>query len=139
MHWVAHNRDWFSSYIGTIADQMGLRDWKIILLDDAPSDDDAGAQNELVYGRKVAKLQFAAPESPEELRHWVVHELLHCHAALLSWNANAIQLALSPQTFDVWHGSFEDAAELMIDGVAAAWAEMLPLPPEKIRTPEDAA
>lgn len=136
MHWVAPNREWFSDYIGTIADQMGLQDWKIILMDEAPKDDDAGAVSNVVYGRKVVKLWFSTPESPEELRHWVVHELLHCHAALLDWNANSIKRALSDQVFDVWRGGFEDATELMIDAIATAWAEMFPLPGEKMVIPE---
>lgn len=139
MHWVANNREWFPDYVGTLADRMGLQDWRIIVMPDPPPGDvdgDGGALSVVIYGRKVVKLWFATPDSPEELRHWVVHELLHCHAALLDWNANSIKRALSDQVFHVWRGGFEDATELMIDGIAMAWAEMVPLPTQEIQTPD---
>ena len=132
MHWVEQNRHWFEKYVREVANQMGLRDWKIVIDDEPPEDEDAGAFNFVIYGRKVARLRFSTPESPEELRHWVTHELLHCHAALLGWNAQSIEPALSSQEYRIWHGGFHDAVELMIDGVAMAWAEFLPLPLHEI-------
>ncbi len=132
MTWVADNRHWLEPYVRDMADRMGLRDWKITILDEPSDDDAAGGQCDLVYGRKVADLKIRVPSAPEELRHVVVHELLHCHAALLDWNANSIEKALSPQAFDLWHYGFEDAQEIMIDGIATAWAETLPLPVHEI-------
>lgn len=130
-----------SSYVRDIANRMGLRDWTIVISEE-PVDIDTGdgqivgASCNVVYGRKRAKFQFNpdwAEDRPDDLRHLVVHELMHCHFVPVQWHHNNARAAMSNGEWVQYDSAFHDVMEMHIDAVADAWADVLPLPPEKKR------
>lgn len=78
------DQDWevLARYVRDAADQLGLRDWLLILKHDPPAAQIALAEVRPVQGRKVATirvcLEFRELTSDEQ-RQVVLHELLHCH------------------------------------------------------------
>lgn len=128
--------DSLDRYIRKLADLCGLKDWKVTLEDEHPGDGNLGAC-ECVYGRKVARVRIAEHDTIEELRHTIVHELLHCHLDPCRLPIENIRNTLGQSLYDVTHGAFVDFIEYGTDAIASAWAPLLPLP-ERIEG-EDAA
>ena len=120
----------FDPYIGLLASLMGLANWTIFRSDEPPSSRDAVASMEPIHGRYYAILRigdyFLDRESPSEKRNTVVHELLHAH---LSHLQKIAEDNLDDRVFP----QFLLALEYAVDGMAKAWAERLPLPPEPRR------
>lgn len=118
-------------YLRELADLMGLRDWTITFNEDAPAEEDAGGRVEIVYGRKYASIQIHAAwttDTPETLRYYCVHELVHAHLEPMRWALNSVQTLLGSMAFEVLEGAHTDALEVAIDGIAREWATHLPLP-----------
>jgi hypothetical protein len=115
----------FRPYVRRIADLMGLRDWTFHVPDDQrPDDPDANAEIRCWRGRKHATVLFGESflrAGEDDQRHSVVHEMVHCHFAAMGWVA---QEGLSADAERGWHLVFEYG----VDGVADAWAPLLPLP-----------
>jgi hypothetical protein len=113
--WLAYTRD--------LAERLGLRDWRVAVSDDPPEDPGATASIECVEGRRLAILrlsdQFLAGR-PAAQRQTMTHELIHCHLAPLD------QVMMAAGLSDPW---VRVILEYAIDGLAAAVAPMLPLPP----------
>lgn len=125
-------------YIREMADLMGLRDWHFYVVVGPLATDEPAltnsvplAQIDCTYGRKHARITLVPGwenSAPEQLRMIVVHELVHAHLALMQWIVNNTRDTLGGAAFDVWRGSYHDAEELAVDGIASAWAERMPLP-----------
>lgn len=124
-------------YIRQIANALELRDWAFTLSHDPPTDADAIACIECVYGRKHAVISVAArfwASAPEEQRQTIAHELIHCHLQPTVWNLNSLGSHVPVSTFDVLMGTHRDALEFATDALADAIAPHLPLPGEKAGT-----
>lgn len=120
------------SYLRWMADQAGLRDWWIDFAhDDPPGGGGFGGQCEAVYGQKRATIWIRSDWptwDEEELRHTVLHELLHCHM-------KATQVALEPLVdimgnlgASIIASNHHHALELAIDGISHEWSRQLPTP-----------
>lgn len=77
------NAEWkcLEAYVRDVADDMGLRDWRITLCR-TPAMPDARAQMDSTEGRKSVSIWFAwdfREHEREQQRHAVVHELVHVH------------------------------------------------------------
>jgi hypothetical protein len=127
-------------YVRGIADLCGLRDWTIRVDTSAsPTGDnhlyqqgETGATAAIPHGRKYITITLRddwMQERPDDLRQTIVHELMHAHSEPMAWAFNNLQSVTGGgvlfQTLDC---AFDDAHEMMVDAVATAWAEALPLP-----------
>jgi hypothetical protein len=119
-------------YVRRLADMVGLCDWRFVVLEEAPADTDAVANVTPVAGRKYAEFRFRPDffdDGPEERRATVLHELIHCHLAAISEQVRSDLLThLGQATYDVFVAAFLRQLEYAVDGMAEAWAELLPLP-----------
>ncbi len=110
-------------YIRKIADLMGMKDWEVKLQETA-SEEGLSGSVQPIEGRKVAIMWLGVSfwlEAAEGQRNTICHELLHCHHAAADIIAiTAMHHEVEPQ--------WRLAMEYGIDGVATAWARMLPLP-----------
>lgn len=125
------DRDELGKYLRKLADVMGLRDWDIQLVDDAPSDGGAAASIWVVYGRKRAEVRFThdwSANTPEQLRYYAVHELVHCHLDGGFEVVNNLELTIGKPLHAVTWNFMKDHIEHATDGIAMAWAETLPVP-----------
>lgn len=125
-------QDRWTRYVEDLADALELRDWKIVFHLEPPSDPDAIGHCLPAYGRKVATIRVTPDLDREELRHTIVHELLHCHTdpavQLVQQDLEELIEERVDRTF--WF-SFRRAFEYGVDGIATALAKHLPLPPEE--------
>ena len=126
------DRDELKYYIRELADLMGLSEWRLTLLDDdCPPEN--GADVSITYGQQAAAIRIDgewATFTPERLRHFVVHELVHCHVEKMSWAIENVKDALGYIGWNLYHLSIKDAEEQTVDNIAYAWATRLPLPGE---------
>jgi hypothetical protein len=116
----------FAPYLRTLADLMGLRDWRAeIHAEEPPESPESRASVECLYGRKycIVRLGDAFLDSaPADQRQTLVHELTHCHFdAAYSVAAEPLGEAVA--------GIYRRLFEYGIDALAVAWAPHLPLPP----------
>jgi hypothetical protein len=129
-------------YVRDLADRMGLRDWVINIMKDPPENVNHGACIDVIYGRRVANLQFREewPEwDSEQLRSTVCHELVHCHINPLRNAIDNIEAAVGKMIYDPLYNSVTDYIEYATDAIATAWAETLPLPEVQRATRKKAA
>lgn len=117
-------------YVRWVANEMGLRDWTIeVSHDRAPSDCNAFVTN--TYGRKLATIRFCSDFrtlSPEDQRHTVAHELVHCHLeSATNMVLNDLEECLGKPADRVFWSSFKRQMEYGVDALAAAYAKHLPL------------
>ncbi|MCE5322134.1 hypothetical protein LLG46_02335 [bacterium] len=121
------------SYIREVADKLRLRDWEFVLKDEPPEDEDVSAEIVPIEGRKRASIYLCTgfrELSPEEQRHTIVHELLHCH---LESATDIIRLdlwehrVLSQNAYDILIGGFRRQIEYAVDAIADAIAHNFPL------------
>ena len=134
MSWVADNADWLETYAATVKDALGLYHWTVHIFGAEPDADYQG-QVAVTYGRHIATIRLAVPDSPEQLRNTVVHELLHCQFERITWAVNNFQQVVGTSAWTVGEGAFTDAVEVTIDALSNAIAPMLPLPEHEIRVP----
>ncbi len=117
-------------YIQAIAQRMGLRDWEIVVRNEAATR--GKAQCQAIVGRKVAIIRVGhdfMDWSADDQRHAVVHELVHPHFEN-AWNVVELDLdesrALSQQAFDLMYKTFTRQMEYGVDGIAAVIAPHMP-------------
>lgn len=123
------DRTALGKYLRWLANQMGLRDWALLLDHDPPERDDVWATCRPTFGQRRAVLRFAPDVREwdlERLRQVCVHELLHCHLDRMYtiYNTAAGELGAQAQRVSeyAWKSVLEDAC----DDVATAWAEAMP-------------
>lgn len=122
----------YTTYLRTLADLMGLKDWEITLSWDYSDDDSAAAMCHTTYGRKTALIRFGVAwwdNDPETQRYYCVHELLHCHTTPMHTALCNAQGRLGADAYEVLKGTHGDALEYAVDGIGVAFAKFLPLPP----------
>lgn len=121
------------AYIQVLQSQMGLTDWQVELDTDAtPDNNDAVAAIAFVFGRRLAHLTVSPGfyhTSAEQQRHYLVHELVHCHeAGVLEWLDRGLPELLGGLAFKAVEPLLRYLFERLTDDIALAWAPMLPLP-----------
>ena len=129
---AVENKEYWEQYLRTLADQMGLRDWRIELSDEYPEKEDAAAQVNCVYGRKLAHIRLAkewGTYSKEEQRHYLVHELVHPHIEpMFCMVENDMKGVLGNQAYEVLIWPYRRTMEFTVDGLASVIASFIPLP-----------
>lgn len=118
----------FREYIRYVADQVGLRDWTIFVLDDPPADPANAACISMFPHRKVAHVAFDkgwCDGDDETICRTVIHEMLHCHfegiaTALETLESFAGTAYAKPVLRNVDHNM-----ELGIDAIATEWARTI--------------
>lgn len=114
-----------------MANLMGLRDWLLHLAHDPPDDPNHYAVCSTYQGQNVATIAFATnwpTWTPDLLRMTVVHELLHCHTHRWREPLDGVQEIIGNQVYVPVMQATRLNNELLIDNIARAWAETLPLP-----------
>lgn len=129
-------------YVRGIANEMGLRDWTFTVEvvkqvgrtwnKNKPQDGEEWcATCKPVIGRKYAELTFAsylrnAPR--DDLRHTVVHELVHCHFyGLWDMLRRDTLMQMEQEVYDMWVVGVERHMEYGVDAMADVIAPHLPL------------
>ena len=121
-------------YVWKLRSEMWLDRWSIdILVTEYPGEDSGNkASIQPVNAQYRAELEVAtgvAEAGGEDLRHTVVHELLHLwHRDSSDVFRLALPKALGDSAYTLLWESYRQTVELMVDGMARAWAETLPLP-----------
>lgn len=124
-----------ASYLITLANQMGLRDWDIRFSSiepqvEAHGDEKTAASIAVIYGRKHAVIRFANDwwqDAEIDIRYFATHELVHCHLEPLRWATNNMNMQLSPPSWTVFQASISDEIEKAVDAIAGGWSPHLPL------------
>jgi hypothetical protein len=119
----------WQAYFREVADRMRLKDWTVEVAPDPPADSGALAEVVCTYGRLWATVRLGdgfLVRSPEEQRHAVVHELVHCHTDL------AAQIALEAMPEAV-KAVFRRLKEHETDALAEIIAPHMPLPLQGVR------
>jgi hypothetical protein len=125
-------KDSFGPYVRSLADLMGLRDWKVTIGDGGARDDSA-ASVWLQGGVKNARIHLSEEflgYDADRQRQTLVHELVHAHFA-------ASDGMLMDWLDDARYKGYVRIFEYAVDGIAEEWAKFLPLPNEGIE--EDSA
>ena len=120
------------AYAETLASMMGLTDWTIEVLLDSPADD-AMAEIDCVYGQRLGRVALSDTWESYDLktqRDTLVHELVHATLAPYSQMANDILAASGADLATVGSVALRNVEEWVVDSIALAWAQHLPLPEE---------
>jgi hypothetical protein len=119
------------AYARRVADEMGLRDWEIAV-GEQPCENGNAAAVACTYGRKHALIEVGRDfrdDTAEEQRHYIVHELVHCHLeAADNMVEQDLEFALGAHADRVFSDGFKRQLEYGIDALATALAPHLPLP-----------
>ena len=122
---------YWSGYIRSLADDIGLKDWTIELKRDGPANSDAGASMITICGRRIVWIRLGFgfySGTPEDQRHYVLHELLHVHLDDVDtaiWQAKEI---IGSDTFTLMEKVVKDRLEFAIDTIAASIGHAYPVP-----------
>lgn len=117
-------------YVRWAANELELRDWTIVVSTEATGDDSHAIVTN-TYGRKLATIRFEdgfRDLDPEQQRHTVAHELIHCHlesATNMALN-DLDELVGAPAGRLFWAG-YRRQIEYGVDALASAIAKHLPL------------
>ena len=121
-------------YVWKLRDEMWLNRWAVnILITEYPGESGTAlasiSPTVASYRADMEVATGVAEAGGEDLRHTVVHELLHL------WyrdSSDVFRLALpkelSNSAYTLLWESYRQTFELMVDGMAYAWAEHLSLP-----------
>lgn len=123
-------------YIRWVANEMCLRDWTFDVPHEPLPESDAFATVKPTDGRKRARITFCRDFrdlEPDRQRHVVIHELVHCHFAMVQHQIESdLERHLGQHADRVLFDSFRRNLEYGVDGITDALAPHLPL----IRWPE---
>lgn len=131
MKLTAADRAALTTYVRTLADALGLKDWKITI-EKEPSDDDCDASIQGVYGRRIGMLWIHRDFrtfSSDRQRQTLIHELLHLHFEPMRHHVENLleaSTAVSPEMFDLVESVLSTGAEYGIDTLAEAIAPKYP-------------
>lgn len=126
--------DWtiLREYLRARADELGLRDWQLLLKRDTPNDEAVLGECRPIPGRRFATIRVC-PEFREltdwEQRNVVAHELLHCHFGTMNELVRELTGVVGSQTFEILHAGYDRQQELIVDAIATAVCDgMAPIP-----------
>jgi hypothetical protein len=117
------------SHIAVLMGEVELYDWRITL-SRTPCEDGSYANISPTYGQRHALLHVA-PDfpviEPSRANKALVHELLHCHWALVQWlvEDDALMRTLGRTAYDLWFTGFRAAHETAIDSLSLVLAPHL--------------
>lgn len=115
--------------IRVLANTLHLADWAFNLMEGHPDDVDALADVHAIYGRKLAEIRLC--KGWEELsrqtqEHVLIHELVHCHMAMVQEQGNTyVADFMSQREYDLFIKAFRRAMEYSVDGIADAFSGLL--------------
>ena len=116
-------------YVRWVADRVGLRDWHFTLFYEH-DEEDAIAICTPTYGRRRAKIQFAADFRTldvDEQRNSVIHELLHCHLAAVQDQVRLdLPKELAQSAYNLFFAAFRQNLEYAVDAISASLAKDIP-------------
>lgn len=126
---------WVVRYVNKLKNMMGLSHWTIIM-QAKPSSVDTLGETEVVHGQHLAKMYLHKDfrkDKPEDIRATIVHELLHCHMAIIE---EAVHEVLKPDPDDAKAKAIhkmvisliEYEHERIIDSLAESMGKWLPVP-----------
>ena len=124
-----------NSYIRKLADQLGLKDWTILLGEDEPQPENENTRADYTPTptRKFSYVRFRSDmcEWPaSEQRHAVIHELIHLHMVGMSEILREdLCDHLGQHLYNLAWNGYNRQRELAVDAIAASIAQWLPLPP----------
>lgn len=129
---IQRTRADFQPYVRSLADSIGLKDWKIQISEaPPPNSDSAEASTWTAYGQRRAEIYLSdrfLGSSSEEQRDTVVHELLHLHFAPMDGIVTDVVEA-GP------YKAYSRLFEYGIDAVAVAIAPRFLLPSQILDSP----
>jgi len=129
---TAAERKRLARYIRTVANTLGLHDWRLDIQEDEPDTKEAWASVSCTYGRRIAQMWLSHGFElldPAEQRHVIVHELLHIHFdRALSLAESSLPGLLGVGAYSVYLASLRENLEHGVDAVADALAPAFPLP-----------
>jgi hypothetical protein len=126
---------WVVRYVNKLKSMMGLSHWTI-LVQAKPCSPDALGETEVVHGQHLAKMYLHKDfrkDTPEDVRATIVHELLHCHMAVIE---EAVSEMLKPDLDDqkgkaihkMVASLIDYECERIIDALAESMGKWMPLP-----------
>lgn len=121
----------WSNYFRALADQIGLKDWRVDVLRESPDSDWAAASMITLTGRKVVQIKIGSGflnDTPENQRHFALHELIHVFTDDIDtaiWQAKEI---IGGDVFTLMEKVVKDRIEFATDALAAAVGHAFPLP-----------
>ena len=121
-----------NAYCRTMADELGLRDWTLIVNYDTPTIAEENARVDVTYGRRVVTISWGETfwtETRAEQRQTVVHELMHIHLDAISAVSRSLAEQLGSFAYSVFSDNEHLQVELATDAIAEAIAHHFPLPP----------
>lgn len=127
----AAQRKALDAYVRWLANEVGLRDWTIRIDRDADGSEGAMASVRVVRGRKFAAIRLGADWAtftPDEVRHTLVHELVHAHTAPLDFIVEDTADALGSHAYAMLVVGWNLAHETTVDALADVIAPHMPLP-----------
>lgn len=126
---------WVVRYVNKLKNMMGLSNWTI-MMQTKPSSADALGETEVIHGQHLAKMYLHKDfrkDTPEDIRATIVHELLHCHMAVIE---EAVHEVLKPDPDDAKAKAIhkmvisliEYENERIIDSLAESMGKWMPVP-----------
>lgn len=126
----AGHRAALGHYARVLADLLGLRDWTLYVMHAPPDDAAHLAEVDSDPGIAIARLYFRpdfADLGPDDVRHTVTHELMHCHRRpVMHLNAETLRPRLSADVWATWQAAFILLDETAVEAQSAAVAALLP-------------
>src|ERR1039458_5728905 len=124
-----------ATYVRTVADMLGLKDW-VIEVSDEPADEQYDAFISMRECQKHATLYIGHSywaDSPEEQRHTIVHEMLHPHLDQMQRLIERNSEVFGSVPAAILIGQHKVDLEFATDAIAAAISQHFPLPPVHAR------
>lgn len=118
------------TYIRQLADLLSLRDWDVELSRGEPQSSTADAEIRTFYGQRGAAISLPVKffaQVPERQRHFVTHELMHCHVEDVS-ECMRLYINNNGHMDDLIAQVYRREEEVLVDTLARVVAPFLPLP-----------
>jgi len=124
------DRKALGKYLRRLANEVGLRDWTIVLGADEETGEGRAAQFDPRTSQKEATITFRAgwrSWDREYLRDTAVHELLHCHLTFMDQLIIELDAHMGQPVYQLLCTAHRQHLEVACDGMAREWARRLPL------------
>lgn len=111
-----------------------LGHWRLDFSRMPPDDPDAAAHISVMETRNIATIRLGEgyyEGTPQQRRHYAVHELLHIHLARHDYAIGDFRRVLDDASWGMVYTNVQRHLELTVDGLADVLAPLLPLPPTK--------